>query len=109
MNTHSRESDARMELLAAFAGRYGIGEAGIRDILECVNTDEALRIIRDAGVLSDVMEYALLRILFHLERRAGGRLNIQCIIYSNELGELAKSAGADELMDIRRARLSSES
>ena len=37
-----------------------------------------------------VMDYAMERICFYLDKRAKGRLEIDCIMYSNEFGELAK-------------------
>lgn len=107
MNTHSKEADSRMELLTAFAvrERIGLGQAG--RILECAVTEEALHILEENGILSAVMEYAAERICFYMEKRAGGRLKADCILYSNEFGELAKSRGAEEwfiLLEQEQAR-----
>ena len=43
MNTHSREADCRMELLAAFAVRFQVPKERIQEMLECVTTEEAVR------------------------------------------------------------------
>lgn len=96
MNTHSKEADSRMELLTAFAVRERIGSGQACRILECAVTEEALHILEENGILSAVMEYAAERICFYMEKRAGGRLKADCILYSNEFGELAKSKGAEE-------------
>lgn len=96
MNTHSREADCRMELLAAFALRGQVEPEVCRKILECVTTEEALRVLRESGKLRQVMECAVERICFYLERRGGGKLRIDCILYANEFGELARSGGVEE-------------
>ena len=43
MNTHSREADARMEILAACALQAQADAGQVREILSCVTTDEGLR------------------------------------------------------------------
>ena len=70
MNTHSREADCRIE--------------------------EALASLKESGRLYEVMDYAMERICFYLDKRAKGRLEIDCIMYSNEFGELAKSRKAEK-------------
>ena len=95
MNTHSREADCRMELLTAFAVKCGVNAEDAGKILECVTTEEAVRILRECGKCREVMDYAMERILFYLDKRAQGRLAIECIMYANEFGALAKSKEAE--------------
>ena len=95
MNTHSKESDCRMELLSAFAIHEGAGADVAAKILDCVATEEAVRLLREAGKQQEVMDYAMERIMFYLNKRAGGRMQIDCIMYDNTFGELAKSKEAD--------------
>ena len=95
MNTHSKEADCRMELLSAFAIHEGAGADVAAKILDCVATEEAVRLLREAGKQQEVMDYAMERIMFYLNKRAGGRLQIDCIMYDNTFGELAKSKEAD--------------
>ena len=96
MNTHSREADARMELLAAFALRCQVPAECARRILDCLNTEEALALLQESGKLQEVMDYAMERICFYLDKRAGQRLEIACIMYSSEFGELARSREAEK-------------
>ena len=96
MNTHSKEADCRMELLAAFAVKAHAEPELIGNILECVTTEEAVHILEDSGKLQPVMEYVMERICYYLKKRAGGKLQIDCILYANEFGELAKSEEAAE-------------
>lgn len=95
MNTHSREADCRMELLTAFAVKCGVNAENARKILECVTTEEAVRILQECGKRQEVMDYAMERILFYLDKRAQGKLAIECIMYANEFGALAKSKEAE--------------
>lgn len=96
MNTHSREADCRMELLAAFAVRFQVPEERIQEMLECVTTEEAVRILKECGKEREVMDYAMERICYYLDKRVKGQLQIACCMYSNEFGELAKSKEAAE-------------
>ncbi len=96
MNTHSREGDCRMELLTAFAVKCGVASEDAAKILSCVTTEEAVRILEECGRRQEVMDYAMERILFYLEKRAQGKLAIECIMYANDFGALAKSKEAEE-------------
>ena len=95
MNMHSKEADCRMELLSAFAIHEGAGADVAAKILDCVATEDAVRLLREAGKQQEVMDYAMERIMFYLNKRAGGRMQIDCIMYDNTFGELAKSKEAD--------------
>lgn len=91
MNTHSREADCRIELLTAFAFKCGVEPEYIKLIMDSLTTEEALAALKESGRLYEVMDYAMERICFYLDKRAKGRLEIDCIMYSNEFGELAKA------------------
>ncbi len=96
MNTHSREADCRLELLAAFAVKCNVPTDHIVRILECLTTEEALSILKESGKLHEVMNIAMERICFYLNKRAKERLQIDCIMYSNVFGELAKNSEAEK-------------
>lgn len=96
MNTHSKEADCRMELLAAFSVREQVEPELIQKVLNCVTTEEAVCILKDSGKLWPIMEYAAERICYYLKKRAGGKLAVDCILYTNELGELAGTREAKE-------------
>lgn len=69
-----------------------------RRILDCGTTEEALAVLQEHGMLEPVMAQVLDRVMFYLCKRAAGRMQMECILYSNEFGELAKSAGAISLL-----------
>ncbi len=91
MNTHSREADCRLELLCAFAAKQGVEPDKLCAILDCITTTQALQILEESGRREAVMAYAMERILWYLDRRAQGKLEIDCIMFDNEYGELAGS------------------
>ena len=93
MDTHSREADARMELLMAAAYRAGCAPDTLGKILDCLVTEEALAYIAQDGCLSATMELLMKKILFYLKKR------VECILYANGYGELARSDGAVELLE----------
>lgn len=95
MNTHSREADCRMELLAAFSIREHVKPEQVCQILDCVTTEEAVRILKGNGKLQLVMDHVMERICYYLEKRGKGKLQIDCILYANEFGELARSKEAE--------------
>ena len=96
MNTHSKEADCRMELLAAFSVREQVDYLQVDKILKCVTTQEAIFILKESGKLQRVMNKVAERICYYMEGRAEGRMKIDCILYANEFGELAKSKEAEK-------------
>lgn len=101
MNTHSKEGDARMELLAAGVIRAGGSMDTLRGILNCRVTEEALGIIQaeSSALLRKSMDAVMDRILYYLRKRAGEELPVECILYSNEFGLLAASPGAMDMLE----------
>lgn len=101
MNTHSKEGDARMELLAAGVIRAGGSTDTLRGILNCRVTEEALGIIQGESpeLLRKSMDAVMDRILYYLRKRAGEELPVECILYSNEFGLLAASPGAMNMLE----------
>ena len=96
MNTHSKEGDCRMELITALAVKCNVETEVAARILDCVTTEEAVRILGECGKKQEVMNLAMERIIFYLNKRAKGKIKIDCIMYANEFGELAKSEEASE-------------
>lgn len=101
MNTHSKEGDARMELLAAGVIRAGGSMDTLRGILNCRVTEEALGIIQaeSPALLRKSMDAVMDRILYYLRKRAGEELPVECILYSNEFGLLAASPEAMDMLE----------
>jgi cobalt-precorrin-5B (C1)-methyltransferase len=93
MNTHSKEADCRMEILSAVAIQKGLDAESVKEILSCITCEEAVKHIPDGEIRDEIMKEIAKRICVNLERRAGGETDVECIVFSKELGELAKSEG----------------
>ena len=98
MNTHSRQADCRMEVLGVHAAMNGADAAVVREVMDCINTTEAMEILRRENLVEPVMESVMKRIEFFLKNRAGEELEIGVILFSTEDGILGKSENADELL-----------
>ena len=94
MNSHSREADARAELMAACALRAGCTGDTAREILDCITTDEMLQIMQRDGLLQKAMEVAAERIHFYLRNRVKDHLTIGAVVFSNEYGTLCTTGPA---------------
>ena len=103
MNTHSRQADCRMEVLAAYAAAEGASAECVQAILNCITTTEALELLKEKGILSGVMGRVMERIDFHLRHRAGGSLQVEAIVFSTEDGILGKTKRAEALLKEIRA------
>lgn len=98
MNTHSKEGDCRMELLAAAGLKAGCDANAARAVLETAVTEEGIRILKEAGCCEKAMDYVMERILFFLRKRGGEGFQIECMTYCNQYGLLAKSNGAEAML-----------
>jgi len=98
MNTHSKFGDCRMEILAAYAGASGAAPETIREILECVACDDAIRIVKAAGCLEKTMTNLTERVAFHLNHRGGETLPVEAILFSKEYGILGETKQARDFL-----------
>lgn len=116
MNTHSKEADARLEILASAALRAGASAECARQILDCATTDAAIDMLAeveksatadaaidmpasDSTLLQDAMQIVLEKALYHLRRKAGDETEIGLVLFSNAHGTLAESENVDDLLE----------
>ena len=99
MNTHSRNADARMEILCANAAVAGADSSVLRRIMKTVTTEEGLRLLKEAGYLEKTMELVLEKIHFYLEKRSYGKCKIAVVLFSNEQGELGRTENFAEVAE----------
>ncbi|MBO4702895.1 MAG: cobalamin biosynthesis protein CbiD [Lachnospiraceae bacterium] len=104
MNTHSKEADCRMEIITALGIKHKVPVETLEKILDCVTTEEAGKLLKECGKCDEVFEDAAKKVCANLERRAQGKIKTECVLFSKELGELAKSDGAADFIK----RLTSE-
>ena len=98
MNTHSRHADCRSELMAAQAIRVGADLDTAKRILDTITTEEAIDILNEKNLTSQVMELVTEKIHYYLQHRCGGALETEAIIFSNAHGYLGETKGAEEML-----------
>ena len=64
--------------------------------MECVTTEEAVLILERSKKLWQVMHRIVEKICYYTEKRGKGKIHVDCILYTNEFGELAKSKEAEQ-------------
>ncbi|MEJ8735003.1 cobalt-precorrin-5B (C(1))-methyltransferase CbiD [Mediterraneibacter sp. ICN-202921] len=99
MNTHSRQADCRMEVLASHAAMAGAEQKSIREIMHCITTTEAIELLKQEGLLHTVMKSVMERIAFYLRQRCQGRIQTEAILFSREEGILGETKGAAGLFE----------
>lgn len=99
MNTHSRNADARMEILCANAAMAGADNAVLQNIMNAVTTEEGLRLLKEAGILEKTMELVIKKIQFYLDKRSYGKCKIAVVLFSNEQGELGRNENYQEVAE----------
>ena len=100
MNTHSRTADCRMEVFASHAAMAGADAAVVKEIMACLNTTEAVKILKNRGLLQDIMKTVMERITFYLRQRAGGELETGAVVFSGEEGILGQTENAERLLGL---------
>src|SRR5699024_9194065 len=66
MNTHSRQADCRMEVFSAHAAMNGADAQTVRAVMSCLNTSEAVSLLKEKELLAPVMKSLMERISFYL-------------------------------------------
>lgn len=99
MNTHSRMADCRMEVFASHAAIAGAGQDTVRRLMKCISTSEAVSILKEQNLLKPVMKTVMERISFYLKQRAGERLKIGAVVFTDGNEILGKTEHAWEILE----------
>ena len=87
-NTHSRQADARIDLLVSAGVRADVSQEVLKMLFDAVTTEDALRILDEHHMLCPVVDVVKERVDYYLRQRAGDKLQIRAILFSNVYGEL---------------------
>lgn len=98
MNTHSRCADCRAELMSAFALRAGATLEQAKALLETLTTEEAVTLLEKYGLKEAVMSLVVEKIIYYLDHRAYGKLELGLVLFSNEHGLLGKTDNVEDLI-----------
>ena len=99
MNTHSRNADARMEVLAANAAGAGASMETVLRLMACISTADALEALDAEGLIPRVCEVMMPKIEYHMNHRTGGAIRTSAVMFSSVYGLLGKTSLADGMLD----------
>ncbi len=97
MNTHSSQSDARIETVIACSLEAGASLEVLKELADCVTTESAFCLLKRRGLGQRVLDIAAARAARHMQRRTRGNLRTGIILFSRESGLISKAGAAREL------------
>ena len=68
-------------------------------LMKCFTTKEALDILEERGLLEETMRTVMEKIEYHLAKRAGEKMKVGALMFSDELGVLGKTSLVDKLRE----------
>ena len=90
---------AGMVFSAANAAVAGADSEGVRRIMDCFSTDDALDVINEEDLIPKVSELLLEKIEYHMNHRTWGAIRTAAVMFSSVYGPLGRTSLADELLD----------
>lgn len=102
MNTHSKVADGRGEIMAAHTALCGGSGKMVREIMNCINTEEMLSLLDGWEMKEAVMKSLLVKIEEHVGHRILGRMGFGVILFSERYGCLGETKAAKELLALYR-------
>ncbi|MCR5764048.1 MAG: cobalt-precorrin-5B (C(1))-methyltransferase CbiD [Treponema sp.] len=110
-NTHSKYGDRRMEILCSIVHDVLSGPDKMQvkemqnSVSECISTDEAVRILINAGCSKPVLSEMTLRIQSNMSNWAGKGIQVEVIVFSNVYGVLGQTEGAGEFINCMKGAI----
>ena len=98
MNTHSRVTDGRAEVIATHAALAGASAQTVRSIMEAPTTERMVDLLAQEGLLKNAMATLIQRLGAHLNQRAGNGMRVEAVVFSQTHGMLGATDSADKLM-----------
>jgi cobalt-precorrin-5B (C1)-methyltransferase len=91
-NTHNKVADARMEVIAAYAGAAGASSQLINKILHSNTAEEAIALLKDENLARSTFDIIAERIRFRCTEKVEGKAKISVIMVSLD-GEVLGTSG----------------
>lgn len=98
MNTHSKEADCRMEILAGAVLRAGISGEKAFSMLECLTTDDALAKCT-VDERERIMHIVMGKMQEYIEHRTLQSMKVEVVTFSNLYGILGQTEGAHDIAE----------
>ncbi len=97
-HTHSRVSDARLDILVSHLVRVDASNKQLRAVLDCNTTEEAVDYIIDQN-LESVFDLIVESIKFRIEAHIYDKYKVEVVLFSSGKGKLAETKNAKELLE----------
>ncbi len=91
-NTHHKVADARMEVIAAYAGAMGADAQLVCKILHSTTTEEAIALLKEANLVKPTFDKIAEKIRFRCTEKVEGKAKIILIVVSLN-GEVLGTSG----------------
>ncbi|MGN0658060.1 MAG: cobalt-precorrin-5B (C(1))-methyltransferase CbiD [Emergencia sp.] len=104
MNTHSSCADCRMEIIGVHSALNGAAPETVRQIMDCITTDDAFDLIKDEPYYEAVKKSILDKVLYHLNYRLKSEAEIETIMFTTDRRHIIQSSGAADVMRYYRIR-----
>lgn len=98
MDTHSRTADCRTEIVCAHAATCGAQAETCRALLAAATTDACLAILDDAALTVPTLASIACALEERLSRRATPSMEIAAVVFTNERGELFRTASSARII-----------
>lgn len=102
MNTHSSNSDGRIETIIACALEAGASLEVLRQVSSSVTTEGAFSLLKEYDLAQKTMDIAAKRAARHMSRRVRGGLKTGIVLFSSEAGIVSYGGEAEEILRILR-------
>lgn len=98
MNTHSKDADCRMEILASSSLLAGATATEAKDILASVTTEDVLKKMQHTPWFARMLTILIDKMQFYLQNRAGKDVAVGVLTFSSVLGELGATQYAKDIL-----------
>ena len=96
------EMDIRMQALIAHGALHGISSETARALSRCINTEEGLELLREAGLLELTMTSVMDTLKKRFDEKSGENMRAEILVYSAQYGILGQTEGFQWLFDKMR-------
>jgi cobalt-precorrin-5B (C1)-methyltransferase len=98
MNTHSRVADGRMDIMCTHLALCGGNKEMAVQLYDCINTDSALDKLKEWGLCDEVLKSLISQIDVRIRKRAGEKLRVGVMVFSEKYGYLGETEYAKEAL-----------
>jgi len=97
-HTHSRVSDARMDLLVSHMVACDVDYKHLKHVLDCNTTEEAVNYLVEEKI-EEVFDLIVCHIKERLEKYTFDAIEVEVLLFSMDQGLLAQTSGVNKMME----------